>query len=293
MLLNKRISISYFINSIKWQILLIISFALIVNYVLTKPFFSTVYLPISIPTIVGTAVSLLLAFRTAQSYERWWEARIVWGAIVNDSRTLIRLIIQYIPEESSDEINRFVKRQIVWTYCLGETLRGLPSTPKVQKYLEDHQINANNLPNALLDEHSHQLKKLAEQNLISEFRLVQINDTIGKLCDSMGKCERIKKTVFPRSYSLLVHALIYLFAVILPFTLDDSKIRLEVFTCIVLPIMFIAIEETAILMQDPFENLPLDTPMTSIAQTIEINLLQMINAEEVPVKKESDTFYEM
>ncbi|MDC8106365.1 bestrophin family protein [Chryseobacterium sp. PTM-20240506] len=290
MLLNKRLSIWYFINEIKSQILFICIFAFCIGLLDLLPGFRKISLPLNIPALVGTAVSLLLAFRTSQSYERWWEARIVWGAIVNDSRTLIRLAIQFLPEKQAQE---FAERQIIWTFALGESLRKLPFSVKVQEYLTAHQIDALNVPNALLDEHSRQVRKAFSSGEISEFQQLQLNDAITKLCDSMGKCERLKNTVFPRSYSILVHVLIYVFAAILPFGLDDNQLIIEVLVTILVPTMFIAIERTSIIMQDPFENTPVDTPMTSLAQTIEINLRQMVGEKNVPMKKENPLYYEM
>ncbi|WP_407478165.1 bestrophin family protein [Elizabethkingia meningoseptica] len=296
MLLNKKIPIWYFISLIKSQLLLISMFAVLIGILDMLPAFQKISLPLSIPALVGTAVSLLLAFRTSQSYERWWEARMVWGAIVNDSRTLVRQIIQALPQHQEAAVKQFAKRQIIWNYALGESLRKLNFSDKVQTYLNQHHIDAVNIPNALLDAHSLQAKELAEQGLITEFRLIQINETIARLCDHMGKCERLKNTVFPRSYSILVHVLIYVFAVILPFGLDDAQfpqVFIEILVTILVPTLFIAIEKTAIVMQDPFENSPVDTPMTSLAQTIEINILQMIGAQQVPQKKRNPLYYEM
>jgi putative membrane protein len=62
---------------------------------------------------------------------------------------------------------------------------------------------------------------------------------------------------------------------------------------ILIPTLFIAIEKTAIIMQDPFENTPVDTPMTSLAQTIEINILEMIGEKDIPMKPQNDSYYEM
>ncbi|ASK31578.1 hypothetical protein CEY12_16300 [Chryseobacterium sp. T16E-39] len=290
MLLNKRLSIWYFINEIKSQILFIFIFAVCIGLLDLLPGFRKISLPLNVPALVGTAVSLLLAFRTSQSYERWWEARIVWGAIVNDSRTLTRLVMQFLPEKETRE---FAERQIIWTYALGESLRKLPFSNRVQEYIDTHQIRALNIPNALLDEHSRQVREAASVKSISEFQQLQLNDAITKLCDSMGKCERLKNTVFPRSYSILVHILIYVFAAILPFGLDDNQLIVEIAITILVPTMFIAIERTSIIMQDPFENTPVDTPMTSLAQTIEINIRQMIGEKNVPMKKENPLYYEM
>ncbi|SHM78803.1 putative membrane protein [Chryseobacterium carnipullorum] len=292
MLLNKKISIWYFIDQIKSQILLIVILAVGTGLLDLHPIFTKITIPLSIPAILGTAVSLLLAFRTAQSYERWWEARIVWGAIVNDSRSLIRLINQFIPQNSVDK-KIFAERQIVWVYALGEALRKQPFSNKVSEYLRTHKIDAINIPNAILDEHSFQIRGIVEKGLISDFKEVQLNEVLMRLCDSMGKCERLKNTVFPRAYSILIHTLIYVFAFILPFGLEDSQLTLEIITTIIIPLIFISIEKTAIIMQDPFENTPVDTPMTSIAQTIEINILQMIKEKDVPVKKENTTYFEM
>jgi putative membrane protein len=293
MLLNRKISIWYFVDEIKTQIVLICVFAISIGLLDMHPTFKKVSLPLSVPALVGTAVSLLLAFRTAQSYERWWEARTVWGAIVNDSRSLVRQLMQFIPDNLKYEIKEFADRQIVWTYALGESLRRQEFSPSVQAYLNIHQIKATNIPNVLLDKHSETIKQLAAAGAITDIQQVQLNETLARLCDSMGKCERIKNTVFPRSYSLLVHTLIYVFAAILPFGLEDSQLAVEIVMTILIPTLFIAIEKTAIIMQDPFENTPVDTPMTSLAQTIEINILEMIGEKDIPMKPQNDSYYEM
>ncbi|WP_347219614.1 bestrophin family ion channel [Chryseobacterium sp.] len=292
MLLNKKISVWYFIREIKSQILFIGIFAVAIGFLDMLPWFRKISLPLNIPALLGTAVSLLLAFRTSQSYERWWEARTVWGAIVNDSRTFVRQVIQFLPAEDHKTVKEFAERQVIWTYALGESLRKLPFSDKVQSYLKENQISAVNVPNALLDAHSRQLKEIGNSKL-TDFQQMQLNDMITRLCDSMGKCERLKNTVFPRAYSILVHTLIYVFAIILPFGLDDSQLVVEILITFLIPIVFIAIEKTSIMMQDPFENRPVDTPVTSLAQTIEINIRQMIGEQNVPSKKENTSYYEM
>ncbi|AZA92034.1 Predicted membrane protein [Chryseobacterium nakagawai] len=293
MLLNKRISIGYFLRGIQSQILFIGIFAVAIGILDMLPWFRKISLPLNIPALLGTAVSLLLAFRTSQSYERWWEARTVWGAIVNDSRSLIRLVIQFIPVGDDKVIKDFAERQIIWTYALGESLRKQPFSEKVKQYLKENNISGMNIPNALLDAHSRQLKEVAVSKGLTDFQQMQLNDMITRLCESMGKCERLKNTVFPRSYSVLLHILIYVFAILLPFGLDDSQLFLEIAITFLIPIVFIMIEKTSIIMQDPFENTPVDTPMTSLAQTIEINIRQMMGEQNVPLKKENPLYYEM
>ena len=107
----------------------------------------------------------------------------------------------------------------------------------------------------------------------------------------MGKCERIKNTVFPKSYSLLIHFLIYVLASILPFGLDDNYPILEILLTIIIPLLLIAVEQTAIIMQDPFENQPTDIPMTTLCEVIENNISEIISNKAIEPPKNTKTYY--
>lgn len=283
MLLNKRISIADFFSLIKYDILLITIYATVIGYFDGYGVFNSIVIPVGVTSVFGTAVTLLLGFRTNQSYDRWWEARTVWGAIVNDSRSLVRQSLLFFKKHHVDHqhlIERIAVRQIVWCYALGESLRKLPLSERVKSYVDVHGLGeAKNLPNALLVEHANDLRTAFDTKMINEFQQVQLDTTLVKLCDSMGKCERIKNTVFPKAHSMLIHTIIYVFATMLPFGLPDDFPVVEIVLTIVIPVVFIAIEKTSILMQDPFENKPMDTPVTDLAQTIEINIRQMIGGQ--------------
>jgi putative membrane protein len=294
MLLNKRISIVNFIKTIKFDIVFIASYAVAVGILDQYGFLSKISIPIGVTAVFGTAVALLLGFRTNQAYERWWEARIIWGAIVNDSRTLVRQCVSFFKRSNGQYdtlVREMANRQIIWSYALGESLRKTPFSPKVKEYTESYKMKSFNIPNTLLSEHSETLLKAKENGMVNDFQQVQIDSTIARLCDSMGKCERIKNTVFPKAHSLLIHLIIYVFATMLPFGLSDQYLAVEISLTIGIPIVFIVIEKTSILMQDPFENRPMDTPVTDLAQTIEINIKQMIGETNVPDKKKPTDYY--
>lgn len=294
MLLNQRISILYFLKSIKVDIAIIIAFSIVVGIFHQYGFFDRISVPISVTAIFGTAVALLLAFRTNQAYDRWWEARIIWGAIVNDSRTLIRQSISLFDRDHQDYdlmVKDMAFRQIIWCYALGESLRTLPFSAKVVRYANAKGLDNSNVPNELLSKHSETLRKCHQNKLVNDYQQVQIDSTIARLCDSMGKCERIKNTVFPKAHSMLIHTIIYVFAAMLPFGLADRFLMVEIVLTMGIPIIFIAIEKTSVLMQDPFENQPLDTPMTDLAQTIEINIKEMIGENRIPEKEDPESYY--
>jgi putative membrane protein len=295
MLLKKRISISYFLNLIKWDVLAILLYATLVGALDDVAFFKKLTIPIGVSTLAATLLSLLLAFRTAQSYERWWEARKNWGGIVNDSRSLIRQLIHFLPNDDKKQyyIKEFAIRQSVWCYTLADSLRRVPFSDKVQRYFDGHGYKSDNRPNFLLTKHVERLAYLGEYYGLNPNVQVQLDDSIVRLTENMGKCERIKNTVFPRSYSALIRFLIYTLMTIIPFGLNDNHPIIEAVLSVLVPGLFIAIERTAIIMQDPFENNPADTPMTSISRAIEKNLMEMVNEEVEPQPPEPGTYYIM
>lgn len=247
--------------------------------------------PISIISIVGTALSLLLGFRTNSAYDRWWEARQVWGAIVNDSRTLIRQSLAFIDEKDPDKsgaVQHLAHLQIAWCYSLANSLRGEPVLVQANLHLTEEELmyvgRHDNTPNAILNLIETEVAKLYSQGKITQLFFQNIDDTLARLCDAMGKCERIKNTVFPTQYSFFVHLTIFIFTIILPMGLIGSIGRIAIPITFVISSLFFYVESISYVMQNPFEGNHNDIPMTSLSRTIEINLLQLINAPFIPDK---------
>jgi putative membrane protein len=260
-------------------------------------------IPLTLPSILGSSISLLLAFTVSQSYDRWWEARKVWGAIVNDSRTLVLQVRSFVKAEWLEAdaemgiLSSLAYRQMAWCYGLGETLRGKDPMPTLARYLpaEDLAYVARhaNKSLAILSLHTQQIKSLYQQDAINPFQQVQLDDTLLRLCDAMGRSERIKSTVFPTNYRRLVHFLIYLFLGTLSLSLVESNGIWEIPILVMFAVTFFLVERTARYLQDPFNDSPTDTPVTAIARTIEINLRQLLDEETVPTPLPAESFYLM
>jgi putative membrane protein len=120
---------------------------------------------------------------------------------------------------------------------------------------------------------------------------LQIDDTLTRLCDSMGKAERIKSTVFPVTYRLFLHFTIYLFVVILSIALKGVDTYFEIPLLTLISMVFFLIEKSATHLQDPFRNRPSDIPVTAIARTIEINIRQLLGEEDVPKTLAAEDYY--
>jgi len=247
--------------------------------------------PISIISIVGTALSLLLGFRTNSAYDRWWEARKSWGAIVNDSRTLIRQSLSFIkaePVEKKAIIENITHLQIAWCYALANSLRRDSVLINAHLHLTEQELDYvarhDNIPNAILFLIQERLSYAYDKQYLSTLFFQNIDDTLARLCDAMGQCERIKNTIFPTQYSFFVHFIIFLFTLILPMGLIESLGRIAIPITFLISFLFFYVEGISYVMQSPFEGNHNDIPMTSLSRTIEINLLQLIDAPLIPDK---------
>ena len=256
--------------------------------------FSTT-IPVAIPAMLGTALSILLAFRTNAAYDRLWEARKIWGAIVNNSRTFTRQVISlFVLPEGADRREmtamqrEMIYRQIAWNYVLAHTLRSLDPFADVETMLPAEEIDAlrtqDNPPNAILQTQAGRLREALRVGYVDTFRFLPIEGTLTRLCDDMGMCERIKNTVFPAHYGFLVTRIIWLFVLLLPSGLVASLGWITVPVAFSTALVFWLIEAMSGAMQDPFENAASDTPMLALSRTIEINLRQQLGETQLPEK---------
>ncbi|MHA4741434.1 bestrophin family protein [Dyadobacter sp. MSC1_007] len=268
------------------------AYATLVFYLFSYQNWHFLSFPISITTILGTALSLLLGFRTNSAYDRWWEARKCWGEIVNDSRTLVRQAAAFIVDVDQKEkdavVSNIAHLQIAWCYALANSLRKTQVLVYADLHLntQEHEyVSAqDNIPNAILNLIQFKLAGLHDAGKIQTLLYQNMDNTLQRLCDAMGKCERIKNTIFPTQYSFFVHLVIVIFTLVLPMGLVESIGRIAIPITFTISFLFFYVEWISYIMQSPFEDGPNDIPMTSLSRNIEINLLQLIGADKIPEK---------
>ena len=296
MILKGRIPFVYIIKELKSP-LFFVTFISIVCGILPHYFGSFLSdIPISIATTLGVAISILLSYKINQSYDRWWEARKIWGEIVNDSRTLVLQLKMYVTDNSS-EVKSLSYLQIAWCYCLGKWLRKEDSKDELRKWISainfEQLKTQKNYPLGILSIQTRSIRQLYLNNQLDRFSQIRIEETLERLTTSMGKCERIKNTVFPPLYKYGLHATIYLFVVFLALSVSFrlQHIVLEMAILVIVSMVFFFLEKAAFRMQDPFENVPTDTPMTSISRKIESNILELLGEIHVDKPVKSGKFY--
>jgi len=293
MIIDKRIPLKYWLNKIKWEVLIVATLSTSIYF--TSEYFVDLSIPISIGVFLGSAIALLLSFKLSQSYDRWWEARKIWGAIVNDSRSFVIQLKGFSNGQDKALIEKMANRQIAWCYSLSMSLRKLDPLEGIESFISAEELSSisahKNIPLALLDLHEQDLRELRNREIITDFQYIQLDNTLVSLCASMGKTERIKNTFFPKTYRVTLHLFIYIFLALLSLSLTELHSLVEVPLEILISIPFFLLDKIALSIQDPFENKPTDTPMTSISRTIEINIKQLIGQKEIPKPIEPDAFY--
>ena len=260
--------------------------------------FKWVDLPILPSAMLGSALSILLGFRNGSAYDRWWEARKIWGGIINMSRTLAVQIETYSDDQNL--IKSTYYRHFAYIHALRLNLRGQMSEVEksISKYISTREWNgienSANIPTQILRNQSLAFKQATKDGIInSDFKLFELMGSIKELYDLQGKAERIKKTPFPKYYELYVNVFFYAFITLFPFSLVGKFGELSHnigsnITWLIIPVtilvgfVYAAIDKSGSETEDPFENKISDTPMTAICIVIERDLRQMLGETEIP-----------
>ena len=245
-----------------------------------------------IPTVLGTALAFFVGFNNNQSYDRWWEARKIWGAIVNDSRSWARQVIQYtsaserLPENELQGVRReAIIRHIAFLYALKENLRK-SSSKEFENFLSEQELAAveqeSNIPNAILSRQSKAIEDLYKKEAIDGFRFIEMNRMIVNFCDEMGKSERIANTVFPTTYNYYTRAFIWVLIVSITMVTANSIGMWSILFGTLVGYVFLTTHSVGLALVNPFEPLATGVPLDQITRTIEINLLEMLGESEIP-----------
>ncbi|HSU32179.1 MAG TPA: bestrophin family ion channel [Bryobacteraceae bacterium] len=250
------------------------------------------HIPLS---LFGTAIGVILGFRNNTAYQRWWEARILWGAIVNSSRSLARQTLSMIVSSGSSPAEReavavmqqcIVQHQVAYVHALRCHLRGQNPWMDLQAFLPEGELdslrNEKNVPLAIQQRIALLLRQCFERNWIDSMRWADLDKTLSALMNSQGGAERIKNTPLPVQYDHFPKIAVTVYCLVLPLGLVAN---LGIFTPIgsaLVGLIFLALDRIGRDLELPFENEINDIPLLSISRTIEINLKQLLGDSELP-----------
>lgn len=305
MIVRKNLKLSK-ILAVSWKALL--AYAVIASsvFILHQEAGITFFkIPFAIVGTLGTALAIILAFRNNASYDRWWEARKIWGGIVNYSRTFGRQVTTLVSTQFMDgkkgntEIKivqkELIYRHIAWMNALRLQLRKQEEWQDIAPFLKANEFqwikHRKNKATQLVQVQGEKLQELRKEGLIEDFRHMQLDNTLTELYNLQGKAERIKNTPLARQYDFFPKIFMALFIFLFPFGLIDILSQQHA-AWLVIPLtvsvgyVFYVIRKIGEFNEDPFENRVTDTPMSNLCRTIEIDLREMLKESNLPPKLE-------
>jgi putative membrane protein len=235
-------------------------------------------------TLFGLALAIFLAFRNNASYDRFNEARHLWGNLLISSRALTSQILCYIPERvnENDRIC-LINDLIAFVYALKHQLRGTDPSRDLLRFLGVSRAEALRhkcyKPMALLNDIRGSLANLQDRALASDTTRWMFDAQINELGKTVGGCERLASTPIPFAYSVLLHRTVYAYCVMLPFGLVDSTEFFTPLICVFISYTLIALEAIANEVADPFGLAPNSLALDAMTRTIERSILELCDRE--------------
>jgi putative membrane protein len=246
-------------------------------------------------TLIGLALGIFLGFRNNAAYDRYWEARKLWGSLVNESRTFARQVLTFLhnrekPPAGEDERRALqetlVRYQIAYVHALRHHLRESDPTEDLARHLSPEFVaylkTQRNVPIAILLAAGKNLESAWQRGWLGEFQRPTLERTLTGLTDVQGGCERIKNTPIPWAYTVLIHRLVAFYCVFLPFGIVSSAGWLTPVVVFLIAHAFFGLDEIGDEIEQPFGTEPQHLPLSALSRMIEVNLLQAIDAPDIP-----------
>lgn len=266
--------------------------------------------------MIGTAAAFIVGFKNTQTYNRLWEARQIYGAIVNSSRSWGVLARDFVKDPAAQKT--LIYRHIAWLTALRFQLREsrkwentekkynieykrFYKIPEKESNLETelkaliseedatYVLQKKNRATQLISLQSLHLKQLKEAGHIEPLNYIELQNMLVSLYDQQGKCERIKNFPYPRQFASINKFFIVLFICIVPFGLlnefqkmGEHYVWLNIPFSIIVCWVFSSMERVGEATENPFEGGANDVPITALSRTIEIDLREMLDETELP-----------
>lgn len=246
-------------------------------------------------TLFGIALAIFLGFRNNVSYDRFWEARKLWGALLNDTRSLARQAHTLVEGEGyAVEQTRFIKLMTALVHALKHQLRHTDSRYDFDRLLDNgDKIKYENTvfkPIMLLKELGIWVNTAKKSGRIDAITQANFDTNLNKISDIIGGCERIASTPIPYTYSILLHRTVYIYCFLLPFGFITSMVWLGPVIIVFIAYTFVALEAIADELEDPFGIEPNDLALETMANNIE-NTLAEIDNQKITTPEKSTAYF--
>jgi putative membrane protein len=229
--------------------------------------------------LFGFVLALFLGFRNNASYDRFWEGRKLWGALLNTARTLTRQALTLKNFNNQVSVHHFVQLLSAFVFALKHQLRGTDAYEDLQVRLNEDELKivaaSKYKPAVIMRLLAEWVQKAKEEGVIDSIQQARFDENFDKLSDILGGCERIISTPIPYSYRVLLHRTVYIYCFLLPFGLVDSLGWFTPLIVVFVAYTFVAFEAIADEIEEPFGTDANDLALNSMCIMIDETIHEM------------------
>lgn len=220
----------------------------------------------------GAVLGLVLVFRTNAGYDRWWEARKLWGGIVNQSRNLLLMVWSYGPDDRHWRLE-MTKWIVTFAFAVKESLRQQAKFDELKNLLSEAEISAlqqaPHMPVWVAGKIASLLEQARAKRQLDVLVFVEFDKQRTALIDYVGGCERILKTPMPLVYVIKARRFILIYLLLLPISLIDVGGVMSIFITALVAYPLLSLDRIGFELQNPFSEQRLShLPLETICQTI-------------------------
>jgi putative membrane protein len=238
-------------------------------------------------TVFGIALSLFLGFRNNAAYDRWWEARKLWGGLLADLRNFAREAQMFIADEA--RWCSIIRLSLAFIHLHRANLRKLHDDPRARE-LGGAMMDAPHPPDAALDRIAAEIREARTAGALDGFGAKALQERLASIALQQTGCERIATTPLPYVYSLLIYRTTYLYCLLLPLALVGPAGRLTPIFVGIVAYVFLGLAEVTEDLSQPFGTTPNALPLDAICRLAEISLAPHLG-EGPPALLEAKNFY--
>ena len=232
--------------------------------------------------LLGSALAIIVGLRNNNAYARWWEARTLWGRAINNSRSLARAALTFLPPAT---VTTVVHLQIAWALALRRALLKQCAWDDIATLIpaeaETRLRQAVNLPTAIQAEIGRVLALLDRTDIARSVQIGALDQTLTALADAQGGLERIKNTPLPPQFEQFPRVFVLIYGLLLPVGLVHDLGIMTPIGSTVIGAAFYLLDQIGRDIEDPFAGGIHDVAMGAITRTIEIDLRQMLGETDV------------
>jgi ion channel-forming bestrophin family protein len=270
--------------------------------------FHKIGFPMTLPTILGSALAIFLGFRNSTAYARWSEAAVLWSTISNNSRIMARLVVTFAQahnhtptfhaEQASEWQARMIYRQIAWAHALRLLLREhdceeASSSVVVKNLLTKEEWRVvsvkENKPTSLIILQGHGIYDAMRVGILQSFDFFQLENFIAQLSYCQAQCERLKHIPIPQQYTFFTRLCVWVFIVTIPLCFVQPLSQMS-HAWVIIPLttllacVFGIVERTGAIHEAPFQNKVTDVPLLALCVDVDRDLREILGETNLPDK---------